>query len=99
MGDREIMQIRIAVGRAYGKVSVPAPFRSANAGHASIQSAPSETRDCQSGFNLLNAFESGVHGHSGSDHLALHMSEQISRLVILVNREFSRGCIPFGIED
>ena len=56
-----------------------------------IQSAPSETRDCQSGFNLLNALESGFHGHSGSGDIALHVSEHIARLVPLNNGEFSRG--------
>jgi hypothetical protein len=69
--------------------------RSANAGHASIQSA-SETRDCQSGFNLFYFLESGFHGHSGSDDFTLHVSEQIARLVILIDGEFSRGCIPPG---
>ena len=63
----------------------------ANAGHASIQSGPSETRDCQSGFNLLNALESGFHGHSGSGDIALHVSEHIARLVPLNDGEFSRG--------
>ena len=63
----------------------------ANAGHASIQSGPSETRDCQSGFNLLNALESGFHSHSGSGHIALHVSEHIARLVPLNDGEFSRG--------
>jgi len=72
--------------------------RTANAGRASMQSASSETRDCQSGFNLLNALESGFHGHSGSDDIALHVSEQIARLVPLIDGEFSRGCIPFGID-
>jgi hypothetical protein len=65
--------------------------RSANAGHASNQSAQSETRDCQSGFNLLNALESGFHSHSGSGDIALHVSEQIARLVPLIDGEFSRG--------
>jgi hypothetical protein len=51
----------------------------------------SETRDCQSGFDLLNALESGIHGHSGSSDLALHVSEQIARLVELIDGEFSRG--------
>ncbi len=53
-------------------------LRSANAGHASIQSALSETRDCQSGFNLLNFLESGFHGYSGSGDIALHVTEQIA---------------------
>jgi hypothetical protein len=60
--------------------------------------APSETRDCQSGFNSLNALESGVHRHSGSCDIALKVSEQITRLVPLVDGEFSRGRIPFGID-
>src|SRR5580658_8371941 len=64
--------------------------RSANAGHASIQPAPSETRDCQSGISLLNFLESGFHGHSGSGEIALHMGEQIAVLVILIDGEFSR---------
>jgi len=72
-------------------LSVPGILRSANAGHASIQSAPDETCDCQSGFNLLNALESGFHGHSGSDDFTLHVSEQIARLVVLIDGEFSRG--------
>ena len=78
--------------------SVPGILRSANAGHASIQSMPSETRDCQSGFNLLNALESGFHGNSGSGEIALDVTEQIARLVPLIDGEFSRGGIPFGIE-
>jgi hypothetical protein len=45
----------------------------------------------QSGFNLLNALESGFHGHSGSDEFALHVTEQIARLVPLIDGEFSRG--------
>jgi hypothetical protein len=49
-------------------------------------------------FNLLNALESGFHGHSGSGDIALHVTEQIARLVPLIDGEFSRGCIPFGIE-
>ena len=65
--------------------------RSANAGHAWIHSAPSVTRDCQSGLTLLDALESGVHGHSGSGDIALHVSQQIARLVILIDGEFSRG--------
>ena len=66
----------------------PGFLRSANAVHASIQSTPSETRDCESRFNLLNALESGFHGHSGSDDIALHVTEQIARLVPLIDGEF-----------
>jgi hypothetical protein len=54
-------------------------------------SRTSETRDCQSGFNLLNALESGFHGDSGPGDIALHVSEHIARLVILNDGEFSRG--------
>ena len=54
-------------------------------------SAPGETRDCQSGFNSLNALESGFHGHSGSGDFALYVSEQIARLVVLIDGEFSHG--------
>jgi hypothetical protein len=61
-------------------------------------SQPSETHVCQSGFNLLHALESGFHGHSGSADIALKVSEQITRLVPLIDGEFSRGGIPFGIE-
>ena len=42
-------------------------------------------------FNLLNALESGFHGHSGSGDIALHVSEHIARLVPLNDGEFSRG--------
>ena len=55
------------------------------------QPAPSKTRDCQSGFSLLNFLESGFHGHPGSDDFALDVSEQVAPLVILIDGEFSRG--------
>jgi len=54
-------------------------------------SPPRETRDCQSGFYLLNFLESGVHGHSGSNDIALNVREQIAGLVPLIDGEFSRG--------
>jgi hypothetical protein len=65
--------------------------RSANAGRASIQSAAERDPRLPIRFNLLNALESGFHGHSGSGDIALHVSEQIARLVPLINGEFSRG--------
>ena len=76
----------------------PFTVRSADAGLASIQSAPSETRDCQSGFYLLNALESGFHGDSRADDLALHVSKQIARLVPLIDGEFSRSRVPISID-
>ena len=51
----------------------------------------SVTRDCQSRFNLFNGLESGFHGHSGSGDFALHVSEQIARLVPLLEGESSQA--------
>src|ERR1700677_887466 len=71
----------------------------AKADLAAIQSDKSETRDRQSGSNLLNFLEAGVDGHSGPGDVALDVSEHRARFVVLINRECSRGCHPLRIKS
>ncbi len=56
-------------------------------------------RECQPGFDLLNALETGVHGHSGPDDIALDVSERVARFIVLIDGESSQGCHPFLIKS
>src|SRR5579859_6023856 len=49
-------------------------------------------------FQLLDFLEASVHGHPGPCDFSLEMSQEVAGFVPLIDSEFARGGIAFGIE-